>query len=354
MSMYGSFQRFRERSAALKLAPARAQSPRQAARAQAFSARLHLCDGPSLRRSAPFLGLAPGRRRKALAMALANLSLAGCSGGVLDPAGPIGAAAGKIMIDAFGAMLVIVAPTLVGALAFAWWFRASNRKARYLPDWAFSGRVEIVNWGIPLLVVLFLSGIIWIGSHELDPYRPIPSSDKPLEVEVVSLDWKWLFVYPSQSVASVNALVVPVELPVHFSLTSATVMNSFFVPQLGGMIAVMPGMVTQLYLKADHKGEYHGLSTQLSGDGFSGMHFVVRAVSRAEFDSWIAQARGSACRLNRSGYIGLLRESRNVRPFAYRSVAPGLFVRIVAGEISPTKAESDAALSPEACPEKAQ
>ena len=285
---------------------------------------------------------------------LASLLLAGCSGGVLDPKGPIGAANGQIMVNSFGTMLVIIVPAILGALAFAWWFRASNRKARYLPEWVFSGRVEIVNWGFPLLVVLFLSGIIWIGAHELDPYRPIPSQSKPLEVEVVSLDWKWLFLYPEQSVASVNELVVPVDVPVHFSLTSASVMNAFFVPQLGSMIAVMPRMVTQLHLKADHEGAYYGLSTQFSGDGFSGMHFTVRAVPHADFGGWIAKARSGACRLNRSGYIALLHESQNVRPFAYRSVAPGLFVKIVTGGISPTKAESDEALSSQACPEKAQ
>ncbi|MBY6243052.1 ubiquinol oxidase subunit II [Methylosinus sp. Sm6] len=270
------------------------------------------------------------------------LLLAGCSGGVLDPKGQIGAEESKILVNAFGTMLIIVAPTILGALVCAWWFRASNRKARYLPDWVFSGRLELVNWGYPLLIIIFLSGLIWVGSHRLDPFRPIASANEPLEVQVVSLDWKWLFIYPEQSVATVNALVLPVEVPVHFSLTSATVMNSFFVPQLGGMIATMPGMVTQLHLKADHIGDLWGLSTQFSGDGFAGMGFSVRVKSKEDFASWVDEARKSACDLDRAGYAALQPESRNVRAFAFRSVAPSLFSEIVRGELSLQKASESA------------
>jgi cytochrome o ubiquinol oxidase subunit II len=165
------------------------------------------------------------------------VSLAGCSGGVLQPQGPIGAADTKILFNALGIMLAIVVPTIVAVLAIAWWFRASNTRARYLPDWVFSGRIELLVWGIPLLVILFLGGVIWLGAHELDPYRPIASQNKSIEVQVVSLDWKWLFIYPDQGIASVNELVVPAGVPVHFSLTSASVMNMFFVPRLGSMIA---------------------------------------------------------------------------------------------------------------------
>lgn len=282
------------------------------------------------------------------------LLLAGCSGGVLDPKGQIAAEESKILLNAFGTMLTIVAPTIVGALVCAWWFRASNRRARYLPDWVFSGRLELVNWGYPLLVILFLSGLIWIGSHRLDPFRPIASAERPVEVQVVSLDWKWLFIYPEQSVASVNELVLPVEAPVHFSLTSATVMNSFFVPQLGGMIATMPGMVTQLHLKADHIGDLWGLSTQFSGDGFAGMHFTVRVKSKAEFERWVEEARKGACDLDHSGYAALLRESQNVRPFSYGSVAPALFDDVVTKSLSPPNASGAEGASLVPCPEAAQ
>lgn len=300
-----------------------------------------------------------GRRRftpssAGIASLLPNASmllLAGCSGGVLDPKGQIAAEESKILVNAFATMLIIVAPTILGALVCAWWFRASNQKAHYRPDWVFSGRLELVNWGYPLLIILFLSGLIWVGSHRLDPFRPIASTNEPLEVQVVSLDWKWLFIYPQQSVATVNMLVLPVEVPVHFSLTSATVMNSFFVPQLGGMIATMPGMVTQLHLKADHIGDLWGLSTQFSGDGFSGMGFSVRVTSKDDFESWVDAARKSACDLDRAGYATLLPESRNVRAFTFRSVVPSLFAEIVNGTASPQNAASEQKSVLVPCPE---
>ncbi len=257
------------------------------------------------------------------------LPLAGCSGGVLDPQGPIGDADSKILLNAVEIMSLIVVPTIIGALAFAWWFRASNTKARYLPEWAYSGRIELIVWSIPLLVILFLGGVIWIGSHDLDPFRPIPSHDKPVEVQVVSLDWKWLFIYPDEGVASVNQLVVPAGVPVHFYLTSGTVMNMFFVPQLGSMIATMNGMVTQLYLEARHVGDYYGESAQFSGDGFSDMHFTLRAVPAEAYTSWVDTARQAGPDLDRTSYLALSRESQNVRPFTYRAVEPALFRAIV-------------------------
>lgn len=254
---------------------------------------------------------------------------------MLDPKGPIGAANAKILFNAVGIMTVIVVPTIIAVLAFAWWFRAGNSRARYRPGFVYSGRVEIVVWSIPIFVILFLSGVIWIGSHELDPYRPIPTSAKPMEVEVVSLDWKWLFIYPDQGVASVNDLVIPADVPVHFSLTSATVMNNFFVPQLGSMIAVMNGMVTQLHLKADHPGTFHGLSAQFSGDGFPGMRFTVRAVGRDAFAKWAAAARRGGPALNRASYAALVQRSQDVRPFTYRAIDPTLFEAIVKHRIPP-------------------
>jgi cytochrome o ubiquinol oxidase subunit II len=185
-----------------------------------------------------------GRPRPLLRLpaALIVLLVGGCSGGVLDPQGPIGAANRLILLNALGIMLVIVVPTIIAILIFAWWFRASNTRASYRPDFVYSGGIEMVVWGIPILTIMFLGGVTWIGSHDLDPFKPIASPEKPVEVQVVSLDWKWLFIYPDESVASVNELVVPAEVPVHFSLTSASVMNMFFVPQLGTMIATMNGM----------------------------------------------------------------------------------------------------------------
>lgn len=267
--------------------------------------------------------------------ALLLLPLGACSGGVLDARGPIASADSKIMLDSLGIMLVIVVPTLVGALGLAWWFRASNHRARYLPNWAYSGQIELIVWAIPILVILFLGGVIWIGSHELDPFRPIASRSKPLEVQVVSLDWKWLFIYPAQGVASVNQLVVPAGVPVHFYLTSAAVMNQFFVPQLGSMIATMNGMVTQLYLEAAHDGNFYGESAQFSGDGFSGMHFMLHAVSDDQFARWVAATRQTGPALDWPAYLALDQESQHVRPYTYRRVAPDLFEAIVMRQFSP-------------------
>jgi cytochrome o ubiquinol oxidase subunit II len=264
-----------------------------------------------------------------------TLMLADCSGGVLDAQGPVGAADAQIMLNALGIMLVIVVPTLVAVLAFAWWFRAANARASYQPDFVYSGRIEIIVWAIPLLVIMFLGGVIWIGAHELDPYEPIAAHTKPAEVQVVSLDWKWLFIYPNDGVASVNELVIPAGTPVHFSLTSASVMNAFFVPQLGSMIATMNGMVTQLHLKADQPGVYFGESAQFSGDGFAGMTFNVRAVSQEEFAQWISTARQNGPALDRVAYLKLAQQSQNVRPFTYRTVEPKLFDAVASQELPP-------------------
>jgi cytochrome o ubiquinol oxidase subunit II len=275
-------------------------------------------------------------RSATMAGALVLLFLGGCSGGILEPHGPVGAANVKIIYNALAIMLIIVLPTIAATLAFAWWFREANPRARYRPDWVYSGQIEILVWAIPLLVIMFLGGVIWIGSHELDPYKPIESQSKPIEVQVVSLDWKWLFIYPDHGIASINELVVPAGAPVHFSLTSATVMNSFFVPQLGSMIATMNGMVTQLHLQADHPGDYYGQSAQFSGDGFSGMHFTVHAVPEDRFARWLDEARNASSILDRNGYVALLHDrSQNVRPSSYRDVEPGLFQAIATQQIPP-------------------
>ena len=266
---------------------------------------------------------------------IALLSVSGCSVGVLDAQGPIGAADAKILLNAVGIMLVIVVPTIIAILAFGWWFRASNTRARYRPEFVYSGGIEVVVWGIPTLVIMFLGGVIWIGSHDLDPFKPISSPDKPTEVQVVSLDWKWLFIYPDQGVASVNELAVPAGIPVHFSLTSASVMNMFFVPQLGTMIATMNGMVTQLHLAADKPGEFYGQSAQYSGDGFSGMNFVVRAVPQDAFAQWVATSRQSGQALDRTSYTALSQQSKDVRPFTYGTIDPTLFNAVATQQLAP-------------------
>jgi cytochrome o ubiquinol oxidase subunit II len=250
--------------------------------------------------------------------------------GVLDPHGPIAAAERTILLDATVIMLAVVVPVIVLTLAFAWWFRAGNRWARRDPEWAYSGAVEVTVWSIPALVILFLGGICWIGSHELDPARPLPAMAPPLTVQVVSLDWKWLFVYPDLGVASVNRLVVPTGAPLRLRLTSATVMNSFFVPQLGSQIYTMGGMVTTLHLRADEPGTYLGLSANFSGDGFSDMRFDAVALPPAQFDQWLADVRRGADALDAAHYAALARRGVAPSPASYARVAPGLFDAIVA------------------------
>jgi cytochrome o ubiquinol oxidase subunit II len=263
------------------------------------------------------------------------LTLEGCRTAVLSPAGPIGAANRTILLDALVIMLAIVVPTILAILAFAWWFRDSNPRARRRPDFTYSGRVELIVWSIPALVVFFLGGIAWIGSQLLDPARPIASRVKPLEIQVVSLDWKWLFIYPEQGVASMNYLVAPVGVPLHFRITSASVFNVFFVPRLGSEIYTMYGMTTQLNLQADRPGIYPGLSAQFSGDGFSDMAFDLRAVTAEEFSAWTAATGASGPVLDEAGYRNLLRQSQNVKPYTYSSVQPGLFDAIVMQRLPP-------------------
>jgi cytochrome o ubiquinol oxidase subunit 2 len=254
---------------------------------------------------------------------------------ILDPHGPIGAADKAILIDSIAIMLVIILPTIAAILAFAFWFRQSNSRAIYRADWAESGRIELVVWSIPTLTIMLLGGVAWIGSHQLDPAVPVEGTGKPVRIQVVSLDWKWLFIYPDQKIATVNTLTVPVGAPLHFELTSESVMNVFFVPQLGSMIYTMNGMVTQLNLRADQEGDYQGLSAMISGDGFSDMLFDVNVVSPLAFRDWAANgARGDQA-LNGDSYAKLARQSVEASKISYRLADPELFGKIATQEIAP-------------------
>jgi cytochrome o ubiquinol oxidase subunit 2 len=252
-------------------------------------------------------------------------ALAGCTEGVLDPKGPIAVAERQIMFNALGIMLAIVIPTILATLGVAAWFRASNKRARYLPDFEHSGRLELLVWAIPAMTVILVGGVAWVGAHDLDPSKPIESEVKPVRVQVVSLDWKWLFIYPEEGIATVNQLTIPVGTPVSFELTSSGVMNSFFVPQLGSQIYTMAGMVTRLHLQADHAGTYRGLSANYSGDGFADMRFRVDAVAAEDFAKWVDAARGAGPVLDPRAYAELAKPSKAVVPFNYGAVAPDLF-----------------------------
>lgn len=291
----------------------------------------HYATADAMRRFAIHLGC--GLRRVDLRRWLvvcATVLLASCQpAGVLDPQGPVASAERLLLINSTAIMLVVVVPVIVATLAFAWWYRSSNTRASHAPDRGYEGRIEFVVWSIPALIVILLSGVIWIGSHQLDPRAPVSANADPLRVEVVALDWKWLFIYPDQGVAAVNQLVVPVGTPVDFRLTSATVMNSFFIPQLGSQIYTMGGMTTHLNLLADASGEFPGFSSMYSGAGFAEMRFLAKAVPANGFDAWVKEVRGKGSALDDASYAQLAKPSEAVPPMTYRSVAPHLFERII-------------------------
>ncbi len=267
--------------------------------------------------------------------AFSAVGLTGC-GGVLAPRGPVGEAQLTIMLNSLAIMMAIVVPTIIATLAFAWWFRASNSRAIYRPDFVYSGRLELIIWSIPTLIILFLGGVIWVGSHRLDPSSPVVPGAKPLQVQVVSLDWKWLFIYPEQRIATVNELVLPVGRPVSFSITSASVMNTFFVPQLGSMIYSMNGMVTRLNLMAAQEGRMLGLSGHYSGDGYSDMLFPVHALPERAFADWASRASSANAVLDRGSYVRLAEQSINDPPAVYRLGDARLFSAIVSREVPPS------------------
>jgi cytochrome o ubiquinol oxidase subunit II len=255
---------------------------------------------------------------------------------ILDPQGPIAAAEKTILIDSIGIMMAIVLPTIVAILAFAFWFRQSNSRATYLPNWAYSGRLELVVWSIPALTIILLGGVAWIGSHELDPAHPVDGTGPPVTVQVVSLDWKWLFIYPDQRVASINSLTVPVGSPLNFQLTSASVMNAFFIPQLGSILYTMNGMVTRLHLRADEVGKLRGLSAHFSGDGFPSMLFDVHVVPQTEFADWATSTARSGRPLNADTYKSeLLKQSVPKDQPIYHLDDPELFQAIATQRIPP-------------------
>jgi cytochrome o ubiquinol oxidase subunit 2 len=252
-----------------------------------------------------------------------------------------------ILLDALAIMLAIGVPTIAAALLFAWRYRATNTRATYSPDWDYSGRIELVVWSIPTFVILFLGGVIWMGSHALDPAKPL-SARRPLNIQVVSLDWKWLFIYPEQGIATVNQLVVPTGRPLHFFLTSASVMNVFFVPRLGSMIYTMNAVQTQLHLQADQQGDFLGESAMFSGDGFSDMRFVVRATAPGDFDGWIAMVQQQDARLDESRYRQLLLPGTQPQPILFGTTQPGLFAAVLKQQLPPAAGPNNRESAPHA------
>jgi cytochrome o ubiquinol oxidase subunit 2 len=255
---------------------------------------------------------------------------------ILDPQGPIGAAEKTILIDSLAIMLAIVLPTILAIFAFSFWFRASNTKAFHWPDWEYSGRIELVVWSIPTLTVILLGGVAWLGAHHLDPAKPIEGSGEPLTIQAVSLDWKWLFIYPDQKVATINTLTVPAGVPLQFQLTSASVMNAFFIPQFGSLIYTMNGMNNRLNLRADTPGTFQGLSAHFSGDGFSDMHFDVHVVPSEQFSKWAQDASKAEKALDARSYEQIAKPSMKNAPAIYRLADPDLYRSIVTQKLPPS------------------
>ena len=258
------------------------------------------------------------------------LALGGCDQlELMNPRGAIGAQEKDLILIALGLMLLVVIPVMVLTVVFAWHYRATNTEATYAPKWAHSTKIEVVIWSIPCVIVAFLAVIIWETTHSLDPYRPLESKVPPVNVEVVALDWKWLFIYPDSGVATVNHLTIPVGTPINFRLTSLSMMNSFFIPQLGSQIYAMAGMQTQLHLIADEAGTYGGRSSAFSGQGFSDMHFDTVAMPREQFAQWLKEARSAPAVLDSATLSSLEQPSIKTAAITFASVTPGLFDGIV-------------------------
>ncbi|MDR3538410.1 MAG: ubiquinol oxidase subunit II [Acetobacteraceae bacterium] len=257
------------------------------------------------------------------------LAVSGCSFDVLDPKGSVGLRERHLIFTATWVMLLVVVPVIILTLVFAWRYRATNKAANYQPTWSHSTAIEVAVWSIPTLIILFLANLTWTTTHELDPYRPLPVAATPIDVDVVALDWKWLFIYPSLGVASVNELAMPVGTPVSFHITSDTVMNSFFIPQLGSQIYAMAGMETQLHLIADTAGDYAGMSANFSGPGFSDMTFRALALPQPAFDQWVSKLRAAPAQLDEAAYRSLAKPGTADRVTYFSQVNQGLFHSIM-------------------------
>ena len=279
-----------------------------------------------------------GKWRRALATLPLIAALGGCDMVVMNPAGDVARQQADLILWSTGLMLLIIIPVMALTVIFAWRYRASNKDSDYAPDWDHSTALELVIWSAPLLIIIALGALTWVATHTLDPYRevgriaagkPVPADQKPLDVEVVSLDWKWLFIYPDQGVATVNELVVPVDRQVRFRLTSSDVMNTFYVPAMAGMIYTMAGMETKLHAVLNKPGNYAGMSANYSGAGFSGMHFRTHALDEAGFARWVASTKAAAGKLDTATYLKLEQPSERVPVMHFGSIERGLFDRAV-------------------------
>lgn len=282
-----------------------------------------------------------------LAAVACAVLLSGCDMVVLEPSGAIAREQANLLVVSTLLMLLIIVPVIVLTFVFAWRYRASNKDAPYTPEWDHSIQLELLIWSAPLLIIIALGALTWIGTHTLDPYRPLdvrqaPRDLPPLKIQVVALDWKWLFIYPEQGIAVVNELAAPVDVPVRFEITSSRVMNAFYIPALAGMIYAMPKMQTTLHAVINKPGEYEGFSSNYSGAGFSNMRFRFLGVSSADFDQWVEKVKAERQALTRPAYLELEKPTDREPVRRYGEVAPDLFNAIVNRCVAPgQRCESD-------------
>jgi cytochrome o ubiquinol oxidase subunit 2 len=296
-----------------------------------------------LARAAPRVaGMSLLKRSRVLLVLPAGL-FAGCNMVLLHPAGAVAAQQGHLIVVSTILMLLVIVPVMALTVLFAWRYRKSNSEATYAPDWDHSTQLELVIWAAPLLIIIALGAVTWINTHTLDPYRPLRALDaahpvaadtKPLTVEVVALDWKWLFIYPEQGIAVVNELAAPVDVPITFKITASSVMNSFFIPALAGQIYAMPGMQTELHAVMNRAGDYDGFSANYSGAGFSDMRFKFHGLSAGDFEHWVQAVKAGGQTLDREDYLRLERPSEHDPVRRYATVADGLYDSILGRTIS--------------------
>nr|WP_313901904.1 ubiquinol oxidase subunit II [Methylobacterium sp. J-030] len=281
---------------------------------------------------------ARGRRLLPL-LALPLLTmLGGCNFVVLHPAGYVAEQQRNLVLAATGLMLLIIVPVIAFTLIFAWRYRATNENAVYDPEWHHSTQLEVLIWTAPLMIIIALGALTWIGTHTLDPFRPLSKIDTkrdvaagtvPLEVEAIAMDWKWLFLYPQYGIATVNEVAAPVDRPIRFKITATDVMNTFYVPTLAGMVYAMPGMQTQLHAVINREGAWEGRSAHYSGAGFSNMFFKFHGLTNDGFDQWVAKAKASGGDLSQEAYLKLEEPSEAEPARYYKSYMQGLYDRII-------------------------
>lgn len=263
-------------------------------------------------------------------MALAVLSLTGCDWVIFDSKGAVGIAQRDLIILCIGLMMIVVVPAILLSFYFPWRYRSTNTDAAYEPEWSHSARIEMVVWGVPILIVAVLSVIVWRSTHELDPYKPLDVPGEPLHIEVIATDWKWVFIYPDFGIATINQLNFPANRPLVFDITSNSTMNTFFIPQLGGQIYAMAGMRTKLHLVANEPGEFRGMSGNYSGHGFSKMNFIATATSEHDFSRWVKQVRSSTpIVFDFEAFKRVAQPSQGNAVVHFAKVEPGLFKKVI-------------------------